>query len=910
MKRTDVSVFLFFMSFLVVNVETVMSQTVAPQPVLYYNFEEGGGTTITNLGASATNGILTGIDGDERFVAGAPSGFSPGGAIEFDGQNRVAGDMINSQLSAIDLGVHLSEYTMAAWIQVRSAKAQQFVFSQTNATGQVLHNGVRNLRLYQGHWGNDLQGSTLLDTGVWYHAVWAYDGAQHRLFLDGVLNNGPVARGALANSNIVTIGNAGPSAWGFQGVIDEVAIYGEQLSGDQIVHLANGGDPLNLPTSVLGDGEFFTAPMGPGGTWNLYELVGVTNGTAATFIDAETIASNKVDPSGLTSLPGHLSDVISYEENYLLSRMVGFRQIWIGLTDEEFFGGSEAGNNRNGNWVWTSGVPYGYQNWNGPEPNDAGAGIGEDAVLLNANSGLWNDHLSGIGVQTNNALARPFVIEWNIQTNAPIPGVRIAPPVVGSNLPGPAGGDGTFGVRAVQANGNLATLVNGVISLESGNGVISNGVASIIDFVDPESPTSNSLFGENLPYLGNTTNNNDNIVHIYKGRIVIPVTSNYTFGARVDDACALRIVGETWTSVSGNNVFIDSFDPSTICVPRAGANFRGLINLAAGEYDVEFIAVENGGASGHELFAVAGDVPAEAGSTLWRLIGHQSVGLVNVPGIRTVDGTNFLVRTTAPGSNAAITNLSSLADAQVELDNDTNAVLSSWEIIDFVDPQNAGGRGTYSNDNPFDNGTGGNDEDFAMEITATLDIPADDTYVFGFRGDDGSSLQIVGQVFSNIVFQPNANTQINGDTLSHDANTGDSNSAASIALTTGTYDLRVVYYERGGGAHFEVFGDTKQNAIPNLLRANGADSFVDPDGLQLVSQAANTIVITDPLYSGGMFSLNWSSESSATYTVEWSTDYITWNTVQTGIGSGGSETTVNVLDTFNAPFVVFRVNEE
>ena len=343
---------------------------------------------------------------------------------------------------------------------------------------------------------------------------------------------------------------------------------------------------------------------------------------------------------------------------------------------------------------------------------------------------------------------------------------------------------------------------------------------------------------------------------------------------------------------------------------RVPGNFRGLINLAAGEYDVEFIAVENGGASGHELFAVAGDVPAEAGSTLWRLIGHQSVGLVNVPGIRTVDGTNFLVRTTAPGSNAAITNLNSLADAQVELDNDTNVVLSSWEIIDFVDPQNAGGRGTYSNDNPFDNGTGVNDEDFAMEITATLDIPADDTYVFGFRGDDGSSLQIVGQVFSNIVFQPNANTQINGDTLSHDANTADSNSAASIALTAGTYDLRVVYYERGGGAHFEVFGDTKQNAIPNLLRANGADSFVDPDGLQLISQAANTIVITDPLYSGGMFSLSWSSESSATYTVEWSSDYITWNTVQTGIGSGGSETTVNVLDTFNAPFVVFRVNEE
>ena len=53
---------------------------------------------------------------------------------------------------------------------------------------------------------------------------------------------------------------------------------------------------------------------------------------------------------------------------------------WIGYTDED----SE------GNFEWVSGSSSGYTNWNSGEPNDAGFG-GEDCAVLSYFGGDWND---------------------------------------------------------------------------------------------------------------------------------------------------------------------------------------------------------------------------------------------------------------------------------------------------------------------------------------------------------------------------------------------------------------------------------------------------------------------------------------------------------------------------------------
>jgi hypothetical protein len=78
---------------------------------------------------------------------------------------------------------------------------------------------------------------------------------------------------------------------------------------------------------------------------------------------------------------GHLVSINdAAEETFLRTTFGATTQFWIGFTDQA----SE------GNFVWTSGDPVNYTNWNGGEPNNSGD---EDYAVLNWNTanGAWND---------------------------------------------------------------------------------------------------------------------------------------------------------------------------------------------------------------------------------------------------------------------------------------------------------------------------------------------------------------------------------------------------------------------------------------------------------------------------------------------------------------------------------------
>ena len=103
--------------------------------------------------------------------------------------------------------------------------------------------------------------------------------------------------------------------------------------------------------------------------------------TPATWFDAEQAAS---------AAGAHLVSISDAAENALVDGLAP-GDVWIGLTDSETLGGTEAGTNPNGGWVWTDGTPFVYQNFAGGEPNDSG---GEDATQLRGD-GLWNDNQAG-----------------------------------------------------------------------------------------------------------------------------------------------------------------------------------------------------------------------------------------------------------------------------------------------------------------------------------------------------------------------------------------------------------------------------------------------------------------------------------------------------------------------------------
>lgn len=127
-------------------------------------------------------------------------------------------------------------------------------------------------------------------------------------------------------------------------------------------------------------------------------------------------------------------------------------------------------------------------------------------------------------------------------------------------------------------------------------------------------------------YLG-ATGLVDNVAAIATSRIVIPTAGNYTFGISSDDGFALRVVGAPigFQRVSGTAT-IDSAQTNTVYRLTGSNNARAVINLPAGEYDLEFAYFEGGGEAHFEVYAVAGDFTNDADSTGWRIIGHTASG--------------------------------------------------------------------------------------------------------------------------------------------------------------------------------------------------------------------------------------------------------------------------------------------
>lgn len=110
----------------------------------------------------------------------------------------------------------------------------------------------------------------------------------------------------------------------------------------------------------------------------------------------------------LNGVAGHLVTITSSVENTYVQALVS-GDVWLGGTDSAV----------EGQWTWNGGVNDGtqfsdaggtsvnnmYENWNGGEPNDSGAG--EDNAEFRNSDGLWNDIASS---STNH-----YVIEWDAE---------------------------------------------------------------------------------------------------------------------------------------------------------------------------------------------------------------------------------------------------------------------------------------------------------------------------------------------------------------------------------------------------------------------------------------------------------------------------------------------------------------
>ena len=141
-------------------------------------------------------------------------------------------------------------------------------------------------------------------------------------------------------------------------------------------------------------------------------------------------------------------------------------------------------------------------------------------------------------------------------------------------------------------------------------------------------------------------------------------------------------------------------------------------------------------------------------------------------------------------------------------------------VINRYDPEtNPGpGWGFFGSDAPWavNNRTpqgliNGDDNALTLAARATIIIPTEDDYTFGFNSDDGARLRVMGAVFQSSSFVgdlglPNpAIPAHRGDLLSFPRPTGASGTLGVTHLKPGNYDVEFLTWEVGGGSFAEVF---------------------------------------------------------------------------------------------------------
>ena len=222
-----------------------------PPPIAYYNFENREISTIDRT----FNGNEAIATGNYTFInGGAPNGTSPSTAAKLEGGHfRVQNIDINLKIRDINDG----SYTMSAWINPFELSGERYVFGQTS---QGIHHGIRNGGfLHSAHWGADWNAETNLndylpqDEDGWIHAAWVYDGVndQALIYLDGDLDGENAQRSQNGGGNLI-IGARNNGEGQFIGLIDEVVIWDQILSADEITKLYEGESPIS---SLLDEDE-------------------------------------------------------------------------------------------------------------------------------------------------------------------------------------------------------------------------------------------------------------------------------------------------------------------------------------------------------------------------------------------------------------------------------------------------------------------------------------------------------------------------------------------------------------------------------------------------------------------------------------------------------------------------------
>jgi hypothetical protein len=596
-----------------------------------------------------------------------------------------------------------------------------------------------------------------------------------------------------------------------------------------------------------GAGELYTAPFGEGGTWNLYQRIE----RGVTWPEAMRLAEELKAPAGNPELAGHLVTFSSLAENHFMRQLAGLTNVWCGLTDDERFGGQEAGSDPRKGWKWITGEPLTFSNWKPVEPDDWSA-AGEDAVAFDR-YGHWTDKGNGLGGQV--ADRAYFVVEWETRSEKPVEGAIPMKPVLYSGIQWPERVPGKWSAR----------WVSGWVPASATGHYVIGDLWEAQHLLAPDPATSGNprklqvvKRGQDVgkqPWLWfsnfrtgqgwlpasesaekdlHQMTNSDNCVGAIVGTIHIAKPGTYTFAVSAQDAFALRIGGLKWKS-SGGAGSIDPLDPLTLTQPHRGIATRalGVMDLQAGDHLVEAVWMLGDMQAEFAVLSAPGAHVIEGDTSDWRPLGHE-MSSAKIPRLGVTDA-GWKIERTKPPSGPHPT--PSLQDGLLALEMDLDPITKSGlPSINFAQSPHCA-PAHFPGSTPFaGDATATGENGWVLRASARLVVPQDGLYQVGLHAQGRGALRIKGAQSGQISQAPQGLHELHqaGDTVSFNGRSKSDCEPKLVTgwdLKTGEYDIEIFYVKDLGPASLAVFSSPAGPYAPALLSIGGASLADDLPGL-------------------------------------------------------------------------------
>jgi len=258
-----------------------------------YSFNEGSGTTVTDLSGNGNTGTIANAT---WTTAG-----KYGNALSFNGTNSMV-TIPDSVVLHLTTGMTLEAWVQptlvnALWRDVIYKAADNYYLEGTSSHGGGLPDaGVTLVSAPENSFG-----TSPLATGTWTHLASTYDGATLSFYVNGVLvSSVPQTGSIITSTNPLQIGGDSLNGQFFQGLIDEVRVYyvaltATQIQADMNTPLGSGGNPTPDMTVTKSHSGSFTQ----GQTGATYTLTVSNVGTAASF--GTVMVTDTLPASGLTA---------------------------------------------------------------------------------------------------------------------------------------------------------------------------------------------------------------------------------------------------------------------------------------------------------------------------------------------------------------------------------------------------------------------------------------------------------------------------------------------------------------------------------------------------------------------------------------------------------------------------------